>query len=163
MAVLLTIWGLYGEGTAGKLLPEKGPVSAATVETLPVKEEEVSMKYDAALHRRGKPLQDPFHSDALVKAGVSDPTPAQVKGEKPMASPVVKGKKGDQKQSRLSTGMPVLKGIMAYRSDRRAILELDGTSMVVREGEQAGLWNVTEIQERGATLISGGSTLQLSL
>ena len=162
-AVLLTLWGIYGGGTAGRLLPEKEPVSAAPVEVLPVKEEEVSLKYEAALHRRGKPLQDPFHSDALAEAGKSVPSSAIGKVDQSKAFSLETGKEASKKQNRSYSGMPVLKGIMAYRSDRRAILELDGTSMVVREGEQAGLWKVSEIQERGITLISGGNTLQLSM
>ena len=68
-AVGLTLWGLYGVGTAGTLLPEK-KADASPVEVLSEEEDGLSLKYDAALHRRGKPLQDPFHADALVPVAI---------------------------------------------------------------------------------------------
>lgn len=52
---------------------------------------------------------------------------------------------------------------MSYQSDRRAILEVDGASAAVKEGERAGLWDVQDIQDKSVTLVSGESTLTLRL
>ena len=78
-AVGLTLWGIYGVGTAGTLLPEKRAASSP-VEVLPEEEDGLSLKYDAALHRRGKPLQDPFHADALVPVEKGRPPLPVVEG-----------------------------------------------------------------------------------
>ena len=75
----LTLWGLYGVGTAGTLLPEK-KADASPVEVLSEEEDGLSLKYDAALHRRGKPLQDPFHADALVPVEKGKTPPPVVEG-----------------------------------------------------------------------------------
>lgn len=159
-AVGLTLWGIYGVGTAGTLLPEKRAASSP-VEVLPEEEDGLSLKYDAALHRRGKPLQDPFHADALV--------PVE-KGRLPL--PAVEGSTGapaaeapglKKKETSSASGLPVLKGVMAYGSQRRALLEIDGTSIVVKEGERAGPWDVSDIQDRKVTLVSGGNSLTLTV
>ena len=160
LAVLaLTLWGVWGVGTAGKMLPEKKPV--APVEVLPEKEEGTSMKYDAALHRRGKPLPDPFHAEAWA-AGDKVLPPATAQGAAPAPQTVSLPAEG-KAEKRRSTGVPVLKGIMSYQSDRRAILEVDGASAAVKEGERAGLWDVQDIQDKSVTLVSGESTLTLRL
>lgn len=159
-AVGLTLWGIYGVGTAGTLLPEKRAASSP-VEVLPEEEDGLSLKYDAALHRRGKPLQDPFHAEALV--------PVE-KGKTPL--PVVEGREEapagkapglKKKETSSASGLPVLKGVMAYGSQRRALLEIDGTSIVVKEGERAGPWDVSDIQDKKVTLVSGGNSLTLTI
>ena len=53
------------------------------------------------------------------------------------------------------------KGILAYKGDRRAILEVNGSTNVVREGERAGIWTVSEIQEKTVVLSSASGTLFL--
>mgnify|MGYP007039888880 FL=1 len=158
-AVGLTLWGIYGVGTAGTLLPEKRAASSP-VEVLPEEEDGLSLKYDAALHRRGKPLQDPFHADALVPVEKGRPPLPGVEGREEAPAGKAPGLK--KKETSSASGLPVLKGVMAYGSQRRALLEIDGTSIVVKEGERAGPWDVSDIQDRKVTLVSGGNSLTLT-
>lgn len=159
-AVGLTLWGIYGVGTAGTLLPEKRAASSP-VEVLPEEEDGLSMKYDAALHRRGKPLQDPFHADALVPVEKGRPPLPVVEGREEAPAGKAPGLK--KKETSSASGLPVLKGVMAYGSQRRALLEIDGTSIVVKEGERAGPWDVSDIQDKKVTLVSGGNSLTLTV
>lgn len=159
-AVGLTLWGIYGVGTAGTLLPEKRAASSP-VEVLPEEEDGLSLKYDAALHRRGKPLQDPFHADALVPVEKGRPPLPVVEGREEAPAGKAPGLK--KKETSSASGLPVLKGVMAYGSQRRALLEMDGTSIVVKEGERAGPWDVSDIQDRKVTLVSGGNSLTLTI
>lgn len=159
-AVGLTLWGIYGVGTAGTLLPEKRAASSL-VEVLPEEEDGLSLKYDAALHRRGKPLQDPFHADALVPVEKGRPPLPVVEGREEAPAGKAPGLK--KKETSSASGLPVLKGVMAYGSQRRALLEMDGTSIVVKEGERAGPWDVSDIQDRKVTLVSGGNSLTLTI
>ena len=159
-AVGLTLWGIYGVGTAGTLLPEKRAASSP-VEVLPEEEDGLSLKYDAALHRRGKPLQDPFHADALVPVEKGRPPLPVVEGREEAPAGKAPGLK--KKETSSASGLPVLKGVMAYGSQRRALLEIDGTSIVVKEGERAGPWDVSDIQDKKVTLVSGGNSLTLTV
>lgn len=159
-AVGLTLWGIYGVGTAGTLLPEKRAASSP-VEVLPEEEDGLSLKYDAALHRRGKPLQDPFHAGALVPVEKGRPPLPVVEGREEAPAGKAPGLK--KKETSSASGLPVLKGVMAYGSQRRALLEMDGTSIVVKEGERAGPWDVSDIQDRKVTLVSGGNSLTLTI
>lgn len=159
-AVGLTLWGIYGVGTAGTLLPEKRAASSP-VEVLPEEEDGLSLKYDAALHRRGKPLQDPFHADALVPVEKGRPPLPVVEGREEAPAGKAPGLK--KKETSSASGLPVLKGVMAYGSQRRALLEIDGTSIVVKEGERAGPWDVSDIQDKKVTLVSGGNSLTLTI
>ena len=159
-AVGLTLWGIYGVGTAGTLLPEKRAASSP-VEVLPEEEDGLSLKYDAALPRRGKPLQDPFHADALVPVEKGRPPLPVVEGREEAPAGKAPGLK--KKETSSASGLPVLKGVMAYGSQRRALLEIDGTSIVVKEGERAGPWDVSDIQDRKVTLVSGGNSLTLTI
>lgn len=159
-AVGLTLWGIYGVGTAGTLLPEKRAASSP-VEVLPEEEDGLSMKYDAALHRRGKPLQDPFHAEALVPVEKGKTPPPVVEGREEAPAGKAPGLK--KKETSSASGLPVLKGVMAYGSQRRALLEIDGTSIVVKEGERAGPWDVSDIQDKKVTLVSGGNSLTLTI
>lgn len=159
-AVGLTLWGIYGVGTAGTLLPEK-KTDASPVEVLSEEEDGLSLKYDAALHRRGKPLQDPFHADALVPVEKKKTPPPAVEGS--TGAPAAEAPGLKKKETSSASGLPVLKGVMAYGSQRRALLEIDGTSIVVKEGERAGPWDVSDIQDRKVTLVSGGNSLTLTI
>ena len=159
-AVGLTLWGIYGVGTAGTLLPEKRAASSP-VEVLPEEEDGLSLKYDAALLRRAKPLQDPFHADALVPVEKGRPPLPVVEGRE--EAPAGKAPELKKKETSSASGLPVLKGVMAYGSQRRALLEMDGTSIVVKEGERAGPWDVSDIQDRKVTLVSGGNSLTLTI
>lgn len=159
-AVGLTLWGIYGVGTAGTLLPEK-KADASPVEVLSEEEDGLSLKYDAALHRRGKPLQDPFHAEALVPVEKGKMPPPVVEGR--AEAPAGKAPGLKKKETSSASGFPVLKGVMAYGSQRRALLEIDGTSIVVKEGERAGPWDVSDIQDRKVTLVSGGNILTLTV
>ena len=158
----LTLWGIYGVGTAGKLLPEKKPKPAA-VEVLPDTEDGPVLKYDAALHRRGKPLPDPFHADALSSMEKEKAPPLAMEGKVAENFSAEAVPKPSKKEKSAGFGLPVLKGVMAYGSERRAMLEMDGNSVVVKEGERAGPWSVSEIQDKNVTLVSGGNSLTLTI
>lgn len=112
-AVGLTLWGIYGVGTAGTLLPEKRAASSP-VKVLPEEEDGLSLKYDAALHRRGKPLQDPFHADALVPVEKGRLPLPVVEGRE--EAPAGKAPELKKKETSSASGLPVLKGVMAYGS-----------------------------------------------
>jgi hypothetical protein len=170
IAAILIIWGFTGEGTARKLLPEK---EAAPQQAVSVKESKADfneesgpvMKYDAARYRRAKPLADPFHAEAIAKA-MAQEKKAYSKGIS--GAPAGKASApGDDRLGKIRTAekkhsdIPVLKGILAYRDDRRAILEIDGMSMVVKEGERAGLWTVSHIGEKNIILTGAQGTLEL--
>ncbi len=165
--LLLSLWGFWGEGTASKLLPEK---EAPTVSTkkVPVQEtkditiEEIGAdkpvkRYDASLHVRAKPLQDPFHMEAIKKAN------QQKKEEVIEPSKIPAAKKAASAREMPSyASEPTLRGIMAFGSEKRAIIECQGQSMTVREGESAGPWKVSSIGEKTVTLAGASGVIELS-
>lgn len=159
LAVLaLTIWGVYGVGTARKNLPEKERTpSAVTVSEVPDEGSsgDAERKYNAALHRRSGPLADPFHMEAIQAAGEKE----KISLPSGNTSNVPAGK--PERTDKADYSQPLLKGILAYKGDRRAILEVNGSTNVVREGERAGIWTVSEIQEKTVVLSSASGTLFL--
>lgn len=165
LAVLaLTIWGVYGVGTARKNLPEKERTpSAVTVSEVPDEGSsgDAERKYNAALHRRSGPLADPFHMEAIRAAGEKEKIslPSGNTGNVPAGKP--ERKVSGQRTDKADYSQPLLKGILAYKGDRRAILEVNGSTNVVREGERAGIWTVSEIQEKTVVLSSASGTLFL--
>lgn len=167
-AAIFIIWGFTGEGTAKKLLPEKEPVGtvsssiSGTGETFAEDDGSV-MKYDAARFRRGKPLQDPFHAKAIAEAKEDLKKSVSPAVRKPAAKEKVPSVKRRESAApeRKHSDIPQLKGIMAYRDDRRAIIELDGETFVLKEGERAGLWTVSAIQEKKVILQGTLGTLEL--
>ncbi len=165
VVLLLSLWGFWGEGTASKLFPEKeiGASQGAAQPSLdtkveePMGEEEGPVKrYDAALHVRAKPLKDPFHMEAIrkeekpkvsaTKSAPSAPAAKKQAGEKEISYPV----------------SPLCRGIMAFGSEKRAIIEYRGESMTVKEGERAGPWKVSSIEEKKVTLTGASGTVELS-
>lgn len=165
--LLLSLWGFWGEGTASKLLPEK---EKATVSTKPAPVEETGTvsieeiegdkpvkRYDASLHVRAKPLQDPFHMEAIKKA--NQQKKEEIK-ETPKAS--TRKKVAPAKETASYASEPTLRGIMAFGSEKRAIIECQGQSMTVREGESAGPWKVSSIGEKTVTLAGTSGVIELS-
>ena len=147
LVALLILWGSLGMGTASKLFPEKTkampPVAASegTSSTSMLPQEESRRVYDASSHIRGKPLADPFHMEAMTEktmpvetAGVSLP----------------------------SSAVPRLMGVMSFGSEKRAVIEVHGVTYTVKEGEQAGLWNVSSIQGKTVTLAGASGVFTLS-
>lgn len=167
-AAMFIIWGFTGEGTAKKLLPEKEPSHAAAVSTdsTPAVGEDSGavMKYDAARYRRGKPLQDPFHAKAIAEAKKEDKKKeVSSSALQPVAKKEVSSGKSREtaRPERKHSDIPELKGIMAYRDDRRAIIELNGETFVLKEGERAGVWTVSGIYEKKVILYGARGTLEL--
>ncbi len=166
--LLLSFWGFWGEGTASKLLPEKEATTFSEKKT-PAKEtieESVSLedieegkpvkRYDASLHVRAKPLQDPFHVEAIKKAN------QQKKAEGKESAKAPTAKKAAAKAEPSYAAEPTLRGIMAFGSEKRAIIECQGQSMTVREGESAGPWKVSSIGEKTVTLAGASGVIELS-
>lgn len=164
LTVVLILWGLWGEGTASKLFPEKEATPATTtISTSSPKpqvvgpgEEESKQRYDATLHRRGKPLPDPFHSEAIAKE-------REAKKEVPKESPssaaslvVV------PKENRKQNAYPVLQGVMQLGEKKRAVISWNGESYTAGEGEQVGIWTISAIQGKTVRLIGPPGTLELS-
>ncbi len=165
--LLLSLWGFWGEGTASKLLPEKEAATAST-KKVPVQEtkditiEEIGddkpvKRYDASLYVRAKPLQDPFHMEAIKKAN-------QQKKEEVIetSKASAKTKVAPARETPSYASEPTLRGIMAFGSEKRAIIECQGQSMTVREGESAGPWKVSSIGEKTVTLAGASGVIELS-
>lgn len=152
---LLVLWGLWGEGTASKLFPETGELKAVS-STKPVSSQDddlsVSKKYDASLHDRGKSLSDPFHGDAITKEKKTK-SPAVLPADTVVA---------DRKAEPKAASYPKLIGVISLGTKRRALVEWQGESHSVAEGEQVGLWTVSHIEEKTVVLIGPSGTLTLS-
>lgn len=165
--VLLILWGALGVGTASKLFPEKpkalpsvtAPAGDSSFSAL--SQEESRRVYDASSYVRGKPLADPFHMEAMTEkempvetAGVSLPAVAPRK---------VNSSAGTAKENRpYASDVPRLMGVMSFGSEKRAVIEVHGVTYTVKEGEQAGLWNVSSIQGKTVTLASASGVLTIS-
>ena len=159
LVALLILWGSLGMGTASKLFPEKPKAmpsvtaseGASSSSMLP--QEESRRVYDASSYIRGKPLADPFHMEAMTEktmpvetAGVSLPSSA-----------------GSAKEKRsYASDVPRLMGVMSFGSEKRAVIEVHGVTYTVKEGEQAGLWNVSSIQGKTVTLAGASGVFTLS-
>ena len=172
LVALLILWGSLGMGTASKLFPEKTkampPVTgadqtasegASSSSMLP--QEESRRVYDASSYIRGKPLADPFHMEAMTEkampvetAGVSLPSSAPC---------TANSSAGSAKEKRsYASDVPRLMGVMSFGSEKRAVIEVHGVTYTVKEGEQAGLWNVSSIQGKTVTLAGASGIFTLS-
>ena len=165
--VLLILWGALGVGTASKLFPEKpkampsvtAPAGASSFSAL--SQEESRRVYDASSYVREKPLADPFHMEAMTEkempvetAGVSLPA---------VAPRMAHSSDGAAKENRpYASDVPRLMGVMSFGSEKRAVIEVHGVTYTVKEGEQAGLWNVSSIQGKTVTLASASGVLMIS-
>lgn len=163
--LLLSLWGFWGEGTASKLLPEKEKtVSSAKSQVATEKgsasfeeidENKPVKRYDATLHVRAKPLPDPFHMEAIQKAKQPKAVETTTK------APTVK-KAATTKEAPIYAAEPTLRGVMAFGSEKRAIIEYQGQSMTMREGESRGPWKVSSIGEKTVTLTGSSGVIELS-
>lgn len=154
--ILLIFWGVYGKGTARNLLSEEKPEEIAVVTEEISADEGPVMKYDAGTHRRAFPMRDPFHMDGIIAARK---TGEAVKGNR--TSLPSSSASGARSEKPSVSHDPLLKGIMSYKGDRRAVLELDGSTKVVKQGERIGIWAVSSIQEKTVTLSSERGILSL--
>ena len=165
--VLLSLWGLWGEGTASKLLPEKKEVPRKSVAVSEVQEEEPSAmkavkRYDASLHVRSKPIKDPFHAEAIAKEAKATKV-SNVSAESRAAKKSAVTSSAVEPIKEKETAMyPKLQGIMSYGNKKRAVIQWNGESYTVGEGEQVGLWTVSGIEKRTVTLTGSPGTLTLS-
>lgn len=152
----LFLWGLFGGGTAAELAPE--PVK--TVSPAEMREEAPSREgeqtYDAAVFRRSAPLRDPFR--------LAQPEENKQPIEPVPVSPKVQDVGKTAKAKAAPPPKPVLRGTMVSGKDRRAVLEYDGKTVTVKEGEQVGTWQVTAISRKKVVLSSplGDEVLSLS-
>lgn len=162
LVALLILWGSLGMGTASKLFPEKPKAmpsvsaseGASSSSMLP--QEESRRVYDASSYIRGKPLADPFHMEAMTMetAGVSLSS---------SASRTANSSAGSAKEKRsYASDVPRLMGVMSFGSEKRAVIEVHGVTYTVKEGEQAGLWNVSSIQGKTVTLAGASGVFTLS-
>lgn len=165
--ILLSLWGLWGEGTASKLLPEKKEIKKKTVTVSESSEEEPEAmkpvkRYDASLHIRSKPIKDPFHAEAIAKEAKAEKaakaTPSVIAPKK-LVEP---SSSRDSVKKKETTMYPKLQGIMSFGNKKRAVMEWQGESYTVGEGEQVGLWTVSGIEKRTVTLTGSPGTLTLS-
>lgn len=165
--VLLILWGALGVGTASKLFPEKpkelpsvtAPAGDSSFSALP--QEESRRVYDASSYVRGKPLADPFHMEAMTEKAI----PVETAGASlPAVAPrKVNSSAGAAKENRpYASDVPRLMGVMSFGSEKRAVIEVHGVTYTVKEGEQAGLWNVSSIQGKTVTLASASGVLTIS-
>lgn len=162
LVALLILWGSLGMGTASKLFPEKPKAmpsvsaseGASSSSMLP--QEESRRVYDSSSYIRGKPLADPFHMEAMPveTAGVSLPSSAPRTANSSAGS--VKEKRS------YASDVPRLMGVMSFGSEKRAVIEVHGVTYTVKEGEQAGLWNVSSIQGKTVTLAGASGVFTLS-
>lgn len=152
--IALSLWGVFRGGTAAELLPEEQPAPAAAVPAEPAEEAPggIVMKYDANKYIRTKPLQDPFH--------VEMPLPEAGKG-KAKAPPADKGSAAPAAAP--APAAPVLQGVLALGSDRRAMVSFGGETKTLCTGEQVGTWTVTEIAEKQIVLSGPAGEITLSL
>lgn len=165
--VLLILWGALGVGTASKLFPEKPKAmpsvtaseGASSSSALP--QEESRRVYDASSYVRGKPLADPFHIEAMTEKAI----PVETAGASlPAVAPrMTHSSAGTAKENRpYASDVPRLMGVMSFGSEKRAVIEVHGVTYTVKEGEQAGLWNVSSIQGKTVILASASGVLTIS-
>lgn len=167
LVALLILWGSLGMGTASKLFPEKPKAMPSVTASegassfSALSQEESRRVYDASSYVRGKPLADPFHMEAMTEkempvetAGVSLPA---------VAPRMTHSSAGTAKENRsYASDVPHLMGVMSFGSEKRAVIEVHGVTYTVKEGEQAGLWNVSSIQGKTVTLASASGVLTIS-
>lgn len=166
LVALLILWGSLGMGTASKLFPEKPKAmpsvsaseGASSSSMLP--QEESRRVYDASSHIRGKPLADPFHMEAMTETTM----PVETAGVSlPSVPRTTNSSAGSVKEKRsYASDVPRLIGVMSFGSEKRAVIEVHGVTYTVKEGEQAGLWNVSSIQGKTVTLAGASGVLTLS-
>ena len=174
LVLLLTIWGWWGEGSASKLLPEpthapKAPTSFSQPVSSTGSLESLSLqKYDAAIHVRSQPLKDPFHGAAVTHRGheegalISKEEGAKGKEHSAPSTPI-KETRRDQEQIKPSVDrLPKLQGVMSFGQKKRAVVEWNGSSYTVGEGEQVGLWTVSAINGKTVTLTAASGNVLLS-
>ncbi len=165
--ILLSLWGLWGEGTASKLLPEKKEIKKKTVTVSESSEEEPEAmkavkRYDASLHVRSKPIKDPFHAEAIAKEAKAEKEVKVSTAEKTVKKSTKKNSSYEPVKKKETAMYPKLQGIMAFGDKKRAVIEWNGESYTVGEGEQVGLWTVSGIEKRTVTLTGSPGTLTLS-
>lgn len=142
--LFLSLWGFFGGGTAAEHFPtapkkaaEKTAAKAEESGEMPADTDAPQMKYDISNRPiRTKPLSDPFRLPEETEAAAAVPVK-----EKGTAAPIAE---------------PVLRGIMLFGSDKRAVIETAGGLSTVTEGEKVGSWQVTEIREK-SVILSGAS------
>ena len=167
LMVLLSLWGLWGEGTASKLLPEKKEIQRKPVAVSEVSTEEPSTmkpvkRYDASLHVRSKPIKDPFHAEVIAKEAKAEKVAQSVSGVIVSKKPAEPSSSRELVKKKETTMYPKLQGIMSFGNKKRAVMEWQGESYTVGEGEQVGLWTVSGIEKRTVTLTGSPGTLTLS-
>lgn len=136
--LFLSLWGFFGGGTAAEHFPTAPKKTAAkAADEMPADTDAPQMKYDISNRPiRTKPLRDPFRLPEEREAAAEIPVK-----EKGTAAPIAE---------------PVLRGIMLFGSDKRAVIETAGGLSTVTEGEKVGSWQVTEIREK-MVILSGAS------
>lgn len=157
-ALICALWG-NASGGFRRFFPEDAqstsPVSQHMQEGEASLSEEgsgVVKRYDAALHLRGKPLKDPFHAEGIKQAKA----PSAV-------SPDGNSKLPEMQRGASADPAPVLKGVITSGNTKRAILEVQGQTVMAGEGGAAGSWTIAAIGDKTATLVRGGEEKTISV
>ncbi len=159
-AVILTLWGIFGGGTALTVLPEpekkEGPAVLEKDSSIVHEGNKGGVKkYDAALYLRSRPLRDPFHAENM--GILSKNQGAATEAKRGMPAEI---KENYQESTR---GYPVLQGIMQYGENKLAMVEVDGKSETVREGDKVSSWSVVAIQDKSVSLAGESGMLLLTM
>lgn len=158
VALVCALWG-NASGGFRRFFPEEA--QSASPVSQHMQEEEASLseegsgvvkRYDAALHLRGKPLKDPFHAEGIKQAKASSAVPADGNGD---LSKIQRGAP--------EAPMPVLKGVITSGNTKRAILEVQGQTVMAEEGGAADSWIIAAIGDKTATLMRGGKRKTISV
>lgn len=169
LVIFLTLWGWWGEGSASKLLPEPAhsqtAVVAEEVRSISSEESATLRRYDASVHVRRKPLKDPFHGAAVTHKGKETNASASYDADrkgKETSRDLQEIRKEKNQVAPSVDKMPHLQGVMSFGQKKRAVVEWNGSSYTVGEGEQVGLWTVSAINGKTVTLTAASGNVLLS-
>ncbi len=156
-----SLWGFFGGGRAAEIVPE--PVPAAPGERGPEENPESPegrLRYDSGGYQRSRPLADPFQGGAVP----AEKSSQERKENVPAGGKTQPEGAGRKTEAEAPEKEPVLKGVIAAGTRKRAIIQWDGASHIAGEGEKVGLWTVEAIQGEQAVLTgpSGEKVLVLS-
>ena len=154
----LTFWGIRGHENDGQPFSDhKGnrgtAVSRKESSVIEFDEKSSGKKYDAALYLRAKPLRDPFQAERRPE----ETSRAEADAFKDSASA---GKKGGRERV---SAIPVLQGIMAFKDNYIAMMEVNGESVTLRRGDRVGEWAVVSIQKKSVDLSGETGSISLQL
>lgn len=156
-----SLWGFFGGGKAADIVPELVPAAPGRMESNGNQDSpEGRLRYDSGGYQRSRPLADPFLGGAVPAEKPS----LERKGSVPDGGKTRPEEAAGKREAEAPEREPILKGVIAAGTRKRAIIQWDGSSHIAGEGEKVGLWTVEAIQDRQAVLTgpSGAKVLVLS-